>query len=355
MLMGRLESARQAQRFLALPEQISASIRPRRVDGPPEKQQLHLCNQALRCGCQRGRSRGTTGIGSSLLFGLGSGAGPRLAQAGLLTQRLRFILDRELGAAIKGGGRKSSAPLALQEVGRVRAGINSRNIATSRDGRWLAVANYLPRTLTILSTEDLSVPRVFEVTGLRSDGQGRHALPRLGRLPGTDARQLRAGAEGRAGGLGGGHLSRRRTGLRRLRPQLSKGMVEAVTSSEGLFAHRRIEVDEPIDDFFFDPSYDNLIGATRDGARGVVVNLDVRREIAELLLPGMPHLGSGITWERDGRRIWVRLVSRSSRSSTGASSTRSKPSARGSSCAATGTRPISGRTCSSARTATGCT
>ena len=34
-----------------------------------------------------------------------------------------------------------------------------------------------------------------------------------------------------------------------------------------------------------------------------MVNLNVGREIAELPLPGMPHLGSGITWRRDGRRV----------------------------------------------------
>ncbi len=34
-----------------------------------------------------------------------------------------------------------------------------------------------------------------------------------------------------------------------------------------------------------------------------MVNLDVRRPIKELPLPGMPHLGSGISWERDGRRV----------------------------------------------------
>ncbi len=37
--------------------------------------------------------------------------------------------------------------------------------------------------------------------------------------------------------------------------------------------------------------------------RGVVVNLNVGREIAELPLPGLPHLGSGISWMRDGRRV----------------------------------------------------
>ena len=54
---------------------------------------------------------------------------------------------------------------SLHQVGRVRAGLNSRNIAMSHDGKWLAVANYLPRTLTILSTTDLSVARVIDVTG----------------------------------------------------------------------------------------------------------------------------------------------------------------------------------------------
>ena len=34
-----------------------------------------------------------------------------------------------------------------------------------------------------------------------------------------------------------------------------------------------------------------------------MVNLIVGREIAELALPGMPHLGSGISWMRDGRRV----------------------------------------------------
>jgi hypothetical protein len=34
-----------------------------------------------------------------------------------------------------------------------------------------------------------------------------------------------------------------------------------------------------------------------------VIQLDARRKIAELELDGMPHLGSGITWEHEGRRV----------------------------------------------------
>jgi hypothetical protein len=82
-------------------------------------------------------------------------------------------------------------------------------------------------------------------------------------------------------------------------PGMEEGLAQA-----GRFPFRRVdELEEPLDDFFFDPSYDNLIGSSRDGGRGVVVNLDVRRVIKELPLPGLPHLGSGITWDRGGRQV----------------------------------------------------
>ena len=81
-----------------------------------------------------------------------------------------------------------------------------------------------------------------------------------------------------------------------------QGMVEAVAKA-ARFPIRRIELDEPLDDFFFDPDYRHLLGSARDGDKAVVVNLNVRREIAELPLPGMPHLGSGISWQQDGRRV----------------------------------------------------
>lgn len=187
---------------------------------------------------------------------------------------------------------------SLHEVGRVRAGLNSRNIAMSRDGKWLAVANYLPMTLTILSTEDLGVARVMPVTG-------KHGTPSrvsaVYQAPTRDSFVLalkdvpeiwEIATDPAAEPVYEGFVHSR-----------EKGMVEALPSSEGLFARRRIETREPLDDFFFTPDYRHLIGATRDSERGVVVNLNVGREIAELPLPGMPHLGSGISWERDGRRV----------------------------------------------------
>jgi DNA-binding beta-propeller fold protein YncE len=87
-----------------------------------------------------------------------------------------------------------------------------------------------------------------------------------------------------------------------------EGLVHDYRMAEGLatprpFAIRRTVLDGILDDFFFDPAYDHLIGAARDGHTGQVVNLNVRRKIAEVDLPGLPHLGSGITWEWNGRPV----------------------------------------------------
>jgi hypothetical protein len=73
---------------------------------------------------------------------------------------------------------------------------------------------------------------------------------------------------------------------------------EGTARQSGPFPVRRIQLDDYLDDFFFDPTYRMLIGAARNAKNGQVVHLDARRKIADLELDGMPHLGSGITWER---------------------------------------------------------
>lgn len=187
---------------------------------------------------------------------------------------------------------------AMAEVARVRAGINTRNIAISKDGNWLAVANYLPRTLTILSADDMSVARIFAVEGRRGTPSRVSAVYQAPErdsfvLALKDVAEIwEIATNPDAPPVYEGFVHSR-----------EQGMVEGLSSSEGLFARRRIMLSEPLDDFFFTPDYANLIGTTRDGDRGVVVNLIVGREIAELPLPGMPHLGSGISWMRDGRRV----------------------------------------------------
>jgi hypothetical protein len=160
------------------------------------------------------------------------------------------------------------------------------------------VANYLPRTLTILATNDLSVERIFDVAardGTPSRVSAVYQAPTRDSfiLALKDVPEIwEIATNPNADPVYEGYVHSH-----------ERGMVEALPSSKGLFARRRIVVSEPIDDFFFDPEYRHLVGTARDGSRGVVVNLIVGREIAELPLPGMPHLGSGISWLRNGRRV----------------------------------------------------
>jgi hypothetical protein len=69
------------------------------------------------------------------------------------------------------------------------------------------------------------------------------------------------------------------------------------------FPVRRIPLDDYLDDFFFDQTYDYLIGAARNAKNGQVVDLVVGKKVADIDLPGMPHLGSGITWKNGETRV----------------------------------------------------
>jgi len=187
---------------------------------------------------------------------------------------------------------------ALDVVAEVRAGINSRNIAISEDGLHIAVANYLPHTLVILSATDLSVEKVFDVAdkwGTPSRVSAVYqARPRKSFVAALkDVAEIwEIATDPNAKPVYSGLVHSREA-----------GMEEAVPSGAGLFALRRIETPVPMDDFFFTPDYRNLIGSARDGGSAVVVNLNVGRDIARVDLPGLPHLGSGIAWTLNGRRV----------------------------------------------------
>ena len=187
---------------------------------------------------------------------------------------------------------------ALSTVAEVRAGINSRNIAISEDGRHIAVANYLPHTLVLLSAADLSVDKVIPAV----DRWGRpsrvsavyQARPRKSFVAALkDVPEIwEIATDPEAPAVFAGLVHSHETGMK-----------EALAAESGLFALRRIEAPEPLDDFFFTPDYRNLIGSARDGQSAVVVNLNVGRDIARVDLPGLPHLGSGIAWRYRGRPV----------------------------------------------------
>ena len=54
----------------------------------------------------------------------------------------------------------------LKLIAEVRAGLNTRNLAVSKDGRWVLVGNYLPGNLVVLDARDLSLVKTIPATGL---------------------------------------------------------------------------------------------------------------------------------------------------------------------------------------------
>jgi mono/diheme cytochrome c family protein/DNA-binding beta-propeller fold protein YncE len=183
----------------------------------------------------------------------------------------------------------------LKTVAEIRAGINTRNLAVSHDGRYVMVGNYLPNTLVILDGRDLDPIRVIPVADDRGKGSRVSAVytapPRssfivaLKDLPEVWEISYADDPEPVYRGLVHDY-------------RLKEGVAE-----EGPFPIQRIVLDDYLDDFFFDPSYTHLMGAARNAKEGQVVNLNVRRKIADLDLGGMPHLGSGITFDYKGRRV----------------------------------------------------
>jgi DNA-binding beta-propeller fold protein YncE len=177
----------------------------------------------------------------------------------------------------------------------VRAGINTRNLAVSSDGRFAMVANYLPHTLVVLDADDLSpikiipvrddmgkesrVSAVYDAPPRRSFIAALKDIPEVWEIPyDPNAEPIYRGLV---------HDYR---------------MGEAL-AEKGPFPIRRIKLDDYLDDFFFDPPYQHLIGAARNAKNGQVVNLIVGRKIADIDLTGLPHLGSGITWTYQGHPV----------------------------------------------------
>ncbi len=181
---------------------------------------------------------------------------------------------------------------SLKLVAEVRAGINTRNLAVSGDGRYVAVGNILPHTLVLLDAATLELIRVIPVqdeSGQSSrvsavyDAPPRQSfilalkdLPEVWEISYADEPPFHG----------------------RVHDYRDEG-----PPPTGRFPVRRIAMEDYLDDFFFDPDYKNLIGAAREGKNGQVINLLVGRKIADVELPGLPHLGSGITWSWQGTDV----------------------------------------------------
>ncbi|MDH5488502.1 MAG: c-type cytochrome [Rhodospirillaceae bacterium] len=185
----------------------------------------------------------------------------------------------------------------FETIAETRVGINLRNIAVSSDGRFVMAANYLPNTLVLMNAKDLSVIKIFDIV----DGDGKSSrasavynappresflialkdIPEIWEIPYMD------NPKPVAKGL-----------VHNYKPGQLEGEFDF-----GPFPVRRIKLDDYLDDFFFDQEYRTAYGAARNAKMGQVVNLNVGRKVGDLELSSMPHLGSGITFEYQGKQV----------------------------------------------------
>jgi mono/diheme cytochrome c family protein/DNA-binding beta-propeller fold protein YncE len=161
----------------------------------------------------------------------------------------------------------------LKVVAEVRAGINTRNVAVSGDGKTLLVGNYLPNSLVLLDAADLGLIKIIPVIDAEGESSRVSAVyqaePR-----GSFVAALKDVPE-----------------------------VWEIRYDIAGYPVRKIRLQQVLDDFFFDQDYRLLIGADRVEHSGQVVDLDSGKRVAVLPLEGMPHLGSGITWEYRGKPV----------------------------------------------------
>jgi mono/diheme cytochrome c family protein len=183
----------------------------------------------------------------------------------------------------------------LRTVAEIRAGINTRNVAVSGDGKFVMVANYLPHSLVLLDAElnlikvlpaqDSAGTKTSRVSAVYDAAPRRSFVAALKDIPEVWEISYDDKAE-----------------------PIPVGLVHDFRYKEGSFIPgrfnpRRSVLTEYLDDFFFTASYSELIATSREGGKAQVVQLDVRRTIASVDLAGMPHLASGITWEYRGRPV----------------------------------------------------
>lgn len=172
----------------------------------------------------------------------------------------KFGRDFRYAFAISRGGLLLKYDLLEQrEVGRIRAGISTRNIALSSSGKYLVQANMLPKNLVVIDAFSMKPIKIIEpgatvgaVYDLRKRGEFVVSL--------------------------------------KDKPQL-------IIMNDETLEMRKVDIDQPFTDFFIDPSERFLIGTSRGSDHFSVVDIETGKLIEEVATEGgMPHLASAAVW-----------------------------------------------------------
>ncbi|TAK41308.1 MAG: cytochrome C oxidase Cbb3 [Betaproteobacteria bacterium] len=162
----------------------------------------------------------------------------------------------------------------LKTVVEVRAGSDTRSLAVSSDGRFVAAGNAVPATLVVLDA-DLQPVKLLAAT----DAAKRRTSP-VSRVRSAAARRSFVAALPDLGEIW-------EVSYDPAAPEIAQGLVHDYKLREGSFVPgflnpRRTPLDEAIDDFRLLPDGRRLAGVARRGDRVEVVHLDVRRRVSSL-------------------------------------------------------------------------
>jgi mono/diheme cytochrome c family protein len=164
--------------------------------------------------------------------------------------------DRALRRALASTRDGTLAAYDLQRGGlwaKVKVGVNTRNVAISADGAFVAAANQLPQALVILDG-DLHPLRVFPLEGQPSA---------VYQVPGSDRFLLTL----------------------RDAPRLYWIRYPELTLQS-------VELPEPFEDFVFVPGTQRLVASSRGGSRLLLYDYAREQVVATLATQGLPHLFS---------------------------------------------------------------
>jgi len=184
-------------------------------------------------------------------------------------------------------------------VATVRAGLAVDALAVSSDGQWILVACADPHTLVLLDA-DLQLVRSYPV--MATDGKSSSRISTV-----HDAQARKSFIVGFVDIPEIWEIS--------YNPQaepIYDGLVHDYRNGEGLarpgfLGAKRMLLEEPMADLFFDPNGSFLVGVIQPKETTApnvqVFNLDIRRRIAFLTLTGTPHPGSAGTFDWNGTMV----------------------------------------------------
>lgn len=230
-----------------------------------------------------------------------AGAVNAMAQAAVpLQDESQFSPDRHYVYRGSGDGWVTKYDVRSSSVvATIRAGLALGNLAVSGDGQWVMVANFEPHTLVLLDS-DLKLVRSYPADAIGGNYSSATATVHVARARQSFIIAFKDIAElweisynPKAEPIFDGLVHDYRMGEAIARP--------------GFLGVRRTLLDEPLDGLFFDKDYRHVVGITRleaDSGRILhVVNLDVRRRIAVLALPGVPQPGSAFACSWNGAPV----------------------------------------------------